>query len=1292
MSLACPRCAAPHDSQADKQGWVTCRACANVWNLNPRPTPVVVAKVRPLPGMRSDEYPPDGDDQPRTAPLAAREGGSPSGRQQVASARAQTPEPVIRPARRPAAVVDRQSDIDSQLFERLEQDAQSRRSNQETIGPPPMPAAASRELPTGTCPVCGHRFPLLGTPTAAYQTCPQCSTTFNVVNGQLATGDVGMSAEGGDWLIGRTIRGCSVERKIGEGGMGAVYLARQISLDRSVAIKVMPAELARNKNFIQRFEREAKSLARINHPNILHIYDFGEDQALGIYFMIIEFVDGKDLGEVLRGRDTISQEEMLDILRQALLGLEMAAEKGVIHRDIKPDNLMISKDGICKVSDFGLAKGYGSLDEVTSAGVRVGTPAFMSPEQCDGADVDYRSDIYSLGCTSFLALTAHLPFSGESPFSIMLKHKTEPAPPLRRFKSDLDPRVDDLVRQMLAKRPEDRCSTLRDLIDRVEELQLSLAHGVPLPRKATGERPRSLADSGAVLLLPEAALPELPPEILAPSTPPLASSPLPAQVVRFDQPSLPGQPPAALVAPMPGLELQPDPPAASVTSSAVMHVQRGDEAIAAGRASEAVRSYQEALKRRSTRDVGGKLADARKLQRHDEAEAIEERGDQLAEQGRDDEAIDEWLRASQMQSRVIRREELLRKVGKVQRRKRRRLLLRRSLGTLALGLLVAVNVGLWTPRVHDHLAARDYPAAVTDEGPTARLQQLSRFVDAHQPYRWYAGTFRRGYDLPTVSAARREIDALRALPPPVRPAAARAAHDAIEVNRIRTLAADPQVSWRQVAEAAAATTAEGEARRAIEAATAPAHVALQAQEQDIEAIAGLRAAGRHAEALALAGEFPRQHPRSGPVALPRPGRLTVAAEGLEGVVDGARVVVDGVPLVGGPGLFCRDPTRPTVVEVAAPGFLVERRTLPPGEGSDVPLAVVLRPGRLWQAKIAPPSPWWSLVSHDSELVLLAGPRALIGLAISDGSARSVLERSTIPVPPAIPDPVWTLWQNDPAGAIIASSDGIVARVAWEAGRGPVFRELARKGTHPVAAWMERELTFQPGRRAQVLVETTAEGADLVTSSAGSELWRIRGLTVAVAPPYLAANDDRLCVVDDKDVRLFEEDGTAIGAFTLTAERQGRVLPFSGGRLLAIPTSEGIDLVRFGGQPHFLDSLTEPALARIGQSIAATEGDDLLIADPLGGVRLVHGDGATATVAWKAQLPPQRKPVGAVGLTTAYAVVVDDTNSIHLFARATGATVRRYEVPSRPAIAPLPVGDRLLVLDGEGNLTAYYLPD
>ena len=504
MSVTCPRCNAEHDGKVDSRGWSTCRNCVFLWQPNAKP----VVKAASEPAFRkarddygrSDEYAPvEREAQPYTAPLTQRDGAQPSGKHPVIPQMPPPPpaEPKARAAPHVASPMPLPADLDSQLFERMEKEAQQRRSHQDTIVQPSSSAirkaAASMEM--GNCPVCGHRFALVGNPPAEVQRCPQCSTSFNMRNGQLAESED--EAANGDQLIGRTIRGCFIDRKVGEGGMGAVYHARQLSLDRSVAIKVMPSELARNKNFIQRFEREAKSLARINHPNILHIYDFGEESALGIYFMIIEFVDGRDLGEILRTRETITELEMLDILRQALLGLEMASEKGVIHRDIKPDNLMIAKDGICKVSDFGLAKGYGAFDEVTTAGVRVGTPAFMSPEQCDGVEVDARSDVYSLGCTVYLALTGFLPFGGDSPFSIMLKHKTDPPPSLRIHKPDIDKGVDDLVQRMLAKKPNDRCTKMRELIDLVEDLQSALTGGPQRRSTSSGDLSKIMNEAPA---------------------------------------------------------------------------------------------------------------------------------------------------------------------------------------------------------------------------------------------------------------------------------------------------------------------------------------------------------------------------------------------------------------------------------------------------------------------------------------------------------------------------------------------------------------------------------------------------------------------------------------------------------------------------------------------------------------------------------------------------------------------------------------------------------------------------
>ena len=234
------------------------------------------------------------------------------------------------------------------------------------------------------------------------------------------------------------------------------YIARQLSLDRTVALKILPPELKRNTKFLQRFEQEAKSLARINHPNILHVYDFGTDREHGIYYMVMEYVEGDDLSEILQHEEKVDQIRSLQIIKQTAVGLGNAFNKGVIHRDIKPDNLMITPDGVCKVADFGLAKDVAAAVQVTNTGARVGTPAFMSPEQCDGDTIDHRSDIYSLGVTLYVALTGYLPFHADSPFAIMLKHKNDPVPSVLNRSPQVDRRVDRLVQRMMAKKPSDR--------------------------------------------------------------------------------------------------------------------------------------------------------------------------------------------------------------------------------------------------------------------------------------------------------------------------------------------------------------------------------------------------------------------------------------------------------------------------------------------------------------------------------------------------------------------------------------------------------------------------------------------------------------------------------------------------------------------------------------------------------------------------------------------------------------------------------------------------------------------
>nr|MBA2482758.1 protein kinase [Planctomycetota bacterium] len=526
--VVCPRCRAPNDAAPDATGHNRCMICDHAWlavvagenalTLSQQPSRARMAAMNP---RISQEYLPDDPANEAARALTSRRAADPNGPAKIAGKADARPGSDLKPHSdrshggvipplkvlpsppqgspiQPAQARPPQTaqpprvtpntptvEVDMDLFDRLENEAQVKRSRQNTLPELTFEAAQAPagEGRTMACPVCGHGF--VASDPSKTLTCPQCHTSFNQSSGRLSTPDSPQA--GADPLIGRNLRGCVIDRKLGEGGMGSVYHASQLSLERSVAIKVLPPDLARNRNFIQRFEREAKSLAKINHPNILHIYDFGEEQNLSLYFMIIEFVDGKDLGELLNRRATLPQLEMLDLLRQAALGLEMAAEKGVIHRDIKPDNLMIAEDGICKVSDFGLAKGYGEENEVTSVGVRVGTPAFMSPEQCDGIEVDFRSDVYNLGCTAYLALTGQLPFDGETPFSIMLKHKSDPIPSIRDISPSLDPRVDRLIQRMIQKKPVDRCDSWRSILDEIEKIQVDLSGTNSILRKTRGQ-------------------------------------------------------------------------------------------------------------------------------------------------------------------------------------------------------------------------------------------------------------------------------------------------------------------------------------------------------------------------------------------------------------------------------------------------------------------------------------------------------------------------------------------------------------------------------------------------------------------------------------------------------------------------------------------------------------------------------------------------------------------------------------------------------------------------------------
>lgn len=268
-------------------------------------------------------------------------------------------------------------------------------------------------------------------------------------------------------LIGAEFDGYRIERLLGMGGMGAVYEGRDLALNRRVAIKVLAETINRNPDAVRRFQREARAVASVSHPNIAQVYRVGTHGDLHYYAM--EYVDGQSLEQMLVGRGRIAGGRCFDLLTQAIQGLKAAADEGVIHRDIKPGNLMVAEDGTLKIVDFGIAK---TMDESetfrTATGTIMGTPAYMSPEQCKGQTLDFRSDMYSLGCTFFHVLTGREPFQGETLYQVMARQISAPVPAIPPLASSVPERLCNIVYTMMEKDPDNRYQSYEHLLSVVE--------------------------------------------------------------------------------------------------------------------------------------------------------------------------------------------------------------------------------------------------------------------------------------------------------------------------------------------------------------------------------------------------------------------------------------------------------------------------------------------------------------------------------------------------------------------------------------------------------------------------------------------------------------------------------------------------------------------------------------------------------------------------------------------------------------------------------------------------------
>jgi len=323
------------------------------------------------------------------------------------------------------------------------------------------------------------------------KTCPKCGSEYPDTT-TLCPADGVALEQTTDTLIGTTLAGkYRIEEKLSEGGMGAVYRGTHVLMDKTVAVKVLRPSLAADEKIVARFSREARAASRISHPHALSVTDFGEAEN-GVVFLVMEYLSGQTLKEVIREGGPMALSRVVEIVKQVGAALDAAHEQGVVHRDLKSDNIMLvntTAGDYAKVLDFGIAKikeREGEYDPgLTAPDLVIGTPQYMSPEQCSQApDIDARADIYSLGVILYEMLVGHVPFNGPSPTSIMLKHLQEPAPSVLEERDDLPPAVSMIVTRAMAKLPENRYQTAGELVE-----DLMIAAEAPSPNAA--------ADAGA---------------------------------------------------------------------------------------------------------------------------------------------------------------------------------------------------------------------------------------------------------------------------------------------------------------------------------------------------------------------------------------------------------------------------------------------------------------------------------------------------------------------------------------------------------------------------------------------------------------------------------------------------------------------------------------------------------------------------------------------------------------------------------------------------------------------------
>lgn len=358
---------------------------------------------------------------------------------------------------------------------------------EELPAPPPPPPAAEIPLPpmpaAAVAPAPVEPVGLVAPPQAqgpGYDGAPAFDPAASAVASAVAAAAGSGGGSTSDSGEQDPIKGYELLLKLGQGAMGAVLKARKRDTGEVVALKILKPELAGDREYVERFLREAKAVARMSHPNVIRAVQAGRSGEY--YYFAMEFIEGQTVSELIKAKGALPERFALMVTRCVAGALAHAWEHQIVHRDIKPDNVMITKGGVVKLTDLGLARSAGQDSTLTITGVVMGSPAYISPEQATGEkNLDSRSDIYSLGAALYHMLSGQVPYSGETPLHVMLKHMNDPLPDVRKAVPQVSEATRQLVFKMMAKRPEGRFQTPQEVEKAAQAIEEALAKGQKPP-------------------------------------------------------------------------------------------------------------------------------------------------------------------------------------------------------------------------------------------------------------------------------------------------------------------------------------------------------------------------------------------------------------------------------------------------------------------------------------------------------------------------------------------------------------------------------------------------------------------------------------------------------------------------------------------------------------------------------------------------------------------------------------------------------------------------------------------